>query len=87
MPLPFLEEVMELRMAIEEGKTAGSASPQLSVLEQQLTERRDRLLKEVGESLTRYEQHPEQKGLLKGVRQLLNATKYVQGLLRDLNDR
>ena len=86
MPLPFLEEMMELRMAIEEGKADGPDSPTLLRLEKQLTERRDRLLQEVGERLTHLETKPPEKGLLKEARQLLNATKYVQGLLRDLKE-
>jgi molecular chaperone HscB len=86
IPMDFLEEVMELRMEIESSKAGGADSPQLLALEKRLTERRDQLLKEVGEKLTRQAEQPERKSLLREIRQQLNATKYVQGLLRDIQD-
>ena len=89
MPAAFLLEMLELREAIEELRSsAGPDSPERLAMEGQLAERRDRLLDEAGKLFARLEGLPAgdagRAGLLKEVRQLLNATKYVQGLLRDL---
>jgi molecular chaperone HscB len=80
MPADFLEEMLELRMEIA-GLTPDS--PEAQAMEKQLADRRDALLGSVGRLLdgltadTRAEQ-------LKDARRLLNATKYVQNLIRDL---
>jgi molecular chaperone HscB len=76
VPPAFLEEMLELRMEIA-GLTPDS--PEAAAMEKQLSRRRDALLAQVG-------------GLLDGTsptrltdsRRLLNATKYVQNLIRDL---
>jgi len=81
MPQEFLEEMLELRMAIEEIKTEGPDSPAFSAMEKDLANRRDRLFDRVGMLFD----DKTSLGILKEVRQLLNATKYVQGLLRDLH--
>jgi molecular chaperone HscB len=85
----FLEEMLELRMEIEERRDAGDASsPGRAAMERQLVERRQGLLSEISEQLGRLETLPPERAeripLLVQVRQLLNAAKYVQGLLRDL---
>lgn len=84
MPAAFLEEMLELRMEIE-GLKGDPDSPEFAAMEKQLAERRDRLLADVGARLDRPGAAPDRPKLLKEVRQLLNATKYVQGLLRDLH--
>jgi molecular chaperone HscB len=76
VPPEFLEEMLELRMEIA-GLTPDS--PGATALEKQLAGRRDALLAQVGALLdgagpTR----------LTDARRLLNATKYVQNLIRDL---
>jgi molecular chaperone HscB len=80
VPPEFLEEMLELRMEI-----AGLApdSPAARAMEKQLTERRDGLLAEVGQLLDGLT--PENRGArLADARRRLNATKYVQNLIRDL---
>jgi molecular chaperone HscB len=85
----FLEEMLELRMEIEELRESGDReSPAFAAMEGQLTKRNDRLIEDVGRCFAKLEALPEgdagRKGLLVQVRQLLNAAKYIQGLLRDL---
>jgi len=83
IPAQFLEEMLELRMAIEEIKM-GQDEAAYATMEDQLAQRRERLLTEVGSRFTLLEGRPDPR-LLKEIRQLLNATKFVQGLLRDLH--
>jgi molecular chaperone HscB len=84
MPAAFLEEMLELRMEIE-GLKDQPDSPAFTTMAQQLGERRDALLKDVGTRLDGIAAAPDRGRLLREARQLLNATKYVQGLLRDLH--
>ena len=80
IPAEFLEEMLELRMEIA-GLTPDS--PAAREMEQQLGARRDRLLAEVGQLLDGLT--PENRAArLADARRLLNATKYVQNLIRDL---
>jgi molecular chaperone HscB len=91
MPAEFLEEMLELRMRIGEVKeiTDPDRSDRLN-LELQLTQRRDGLLQEVAKQFERLEAlpagAPERPGVLTAIRQKLNATKFLQGLLRDLRE-
>ena len=85
----FLEEMLDLRMRIEEAKHAADSSERVT-LERDLTRRRDALLADVG---TLFEKlaplppdAPTRRELLVRIRQTLNATKYIQGLLRDLEE-
>jgi molecular chaperone HscB len=73
MPASFLNEMLELRMEIAELKPE---TPQALTMEKQLASRREKLLDQVGQALT--------ANNLPEARRLLNATKYVQNLLRDL---
>ncbi len=83
----FLEEMLELRMEIEELRESGEPSG-LAAMEQQLRERRGRLIGEIAVRFAEYEQLPaseaKRRAILVGVRQLLNTAKYIQGQLRDL---
>ena len=76
VPPEFLEEMLDLRMAIA-GLTPDS--PEAAAMEKQLADRRDALLARVGTLLDG--NSPDR---LTEARRLLNATKYVQNLVRDL---
>jgi molecular chaperone HscB len=83
----FLEEMLELRMEIEEMRE--DADPgKLEVMEVQLQERRGTLIESIASRFAEYEQLAEsdtkRRPLLVAVRQLLNTARYIQGLLRDL---
>jgi molecular chaperone HscB len=78
MPADFLEEMLELRMEIEELREAGAAdSPGRQAMEARLNRRRDDLVQEIAKVF-------ERNDSLLAVRKLLNSAKYIQGLLRDL---
>jgi molecular chaperone HscB len=85
----FLEEMLDLRMEIEELRHSGAAdSPARTAMERQLRERNERLMSDVGRRFAEWEALPANDSrrprVLLQVRQLLNAAKYIQGLLRDL---
>ncbi len=87
----FLEEMLELRMEIEELRAVGDVdSPAQTALERQLQARRDGLLQEVAARFAEIETgsggEERVRPLLGRVRQVLNATRYVRGLLRDLGE-
>jgi molecular chaperone HscB len=83
----FLEEMLELRIEIEELREGGDPAA-LSALEKQLQERRGRLITEIAARFAEYEPLPsseaKRRAILVGVRQLLNTARYIQGQLRDL---
>jgi molecular chaperone HscB len=82
-PAEFLEEMLELRMAIEEAKV----DPATRIdLERSLVERRARLLDEAGQRLESLESAADRAVALTAIRQTLNAAKFINGLLRDLNE-
>ena len=74
----FLMEMMELREQVEEAK--GNAAAQAK-LEQDLIERRERIVAAVGQRLDGA--NPD----LRAARMELNSAKYVNGLLRDFEER
>ena len=76
VPPEFLEEMLDLRMEIA-GLTPDS--PAAAAMEKQLADRRDTLLAQVGTLL-----EGTSPSRLTEARRLLNATKYVQNLIRDL---
>jgi molecular chaperone HscB len=84
----FLEEMLELRMEIEELRQEPADSPRRRNLEIQLSQRSDTFVGELGrwfaelEAMTAGDERRREK--LIEVRRVLNAAKYVQGLLRDL---
>jgi molecular chaperone HscB len=85
----FLEEMLELRMEIEEIREGGHpSSPGRTAMEKQLVKRREGLLNDIAGQFARMEALPhsvgQRKGALLQVRQLLNAARYIHGLLRDL---
>jgi molecular chaperone HscB len=83
MPPEFLEEMLELRMEIEELKTEPE-SPQRAAMEQRLKERREAMLGEVQADFAKLAAGGDKPALLRSIRRRLNALKYVRNLLRDL---
>jgi molecular chaperone HscB len=84
MPPEFLEEVLELRMAIEElRETEPHDSPSRKEMENRLEQRRETMLQEVEKDLAAVTPGNCQAALV-SIRRRLNAIKYIQGLLRDL---
>jgi molecular chaperone HscB len=84
----FLEEMLELRMEIEELREEPPESVGRRDKEKQLRARSDALVAELGHRFADLETLPpgeaQRHGQLVKVREVLNAAKYVQGLLRDL---
>lgn len=76
MPAEFLEEMLELRMEIAE---LTPDSPEAIAMEKRLVDRRDEMLKRVGELL----EGTSPTRLIES-RRLLNGTKYINNLIRDL---
>jgi molecular chaperone HscB len=85
----FLEEMLDLRMEIEElRESSGRDSLGAAAMERQLVARRDKLIDDLACIFAHVEALPaetkERSGPWLQVRQTLNAAKYIQGLLRDL---
>ncbi|MFO0807155.1 MAG: Fe-S protein assembly co-chaperone HscB [Gemmataceae bacterium] len=81
----FLEEMLELRAEVEMAKADAAARAEL---EHSLLARRVALVGEAGRHLDRYDElqtdDARRRELMTQARQALNACKYVQGLLREL---
>ena len=73
-PAEFLEEMLELRMAIAEAEDAAARAD----LEKMLSERKAKLLEEVAELFDKTTE-------LRRIREQLNALKFINGLIRDLH--
>lgn len=86
VPPAFLAEMLEAR---EELEAAKSSPAELERLERAFGARFDEVLGEVAVQFDRLATHqpnsPERVNLLVRVRGLLNAARYVRGLIRDLN--
>jgi molecular chaperone HscB len=83
----FLEEMLDLRMRIEEVKQGHDRDrPGRLQMEVDLIQRRDGLLEMATKQFDRLEQANDRRTALTSIRQTLNATKFIQGLLRDLRD-
>jgi molecular chaperone HscB len=88
MRAEFLEEMLEARMQIEEIKQIRDPdrSDRLN-MEIALVHRRDGLLEEAGKQFGQLDSAPaDRAGVLSAIRQTLNGTKFIQGLLRDLRE-
>ncbi len=84
MPAEFLEEMLDLRMRIEEVKQ--DPGPARAAMEADLVHRRDGLLEEAAKQFDRLGGAADRAGVLRAVRQTLNATRFINGLLRDLRE-
>jgi len=85
----FLEEMLDLRLEIEELRQAGGAdSPGRLEMEARLTRRNIALLDDLSRHFVRLAKlgpdDAQRRSVLLDVRRTLNAAKYIQGLLRDL---
>jgi len=85
----FLEEMLDLRMEIEDMREAGDRhAPSVVAMEHQLNKRRDNLIGDLACRFAHVESPSAAEGtrrdLLLQIRQTLNAARYIQGLLRDL---
>ena len=88
MPMAFLEEMLDVRTRIEEVKQIRDPdrSERLN-MEVALTHRRDGLLEEAAKQFEGLEAaSTDRAGVLTAIRQTLDATKFIQGLLRDLRE-
>ena len=82
-PPEFLEEMLDLRMRIEDAK----ADPAIRAgFERSLLARRGRLLNDAAKGFAKLETASDRSQTLIAIRQSLNATKFINGLLRDLNE-
>jgi molecular chaperone HscB len=87
MPAAFLEEMLELRMKIEEVKEQRDPDRAGRVqMEMDLIQRRDGLRETAAREFYELDRVTDRSAALKAIRQTLNATKFIQGLLRDLQD-
>lgn len=85
MPAEFLEEMLELRMAIEElRESEPHDSPSRQEMEKRLSARRAAMIQGVATDFDALAQTGERATVLRNVRRRLNALKYLQNLLRDL---
>ncbi len=82
MPAVFLEEMLELRMEIEEIKQERDTD-RFEDLAKRLAAQQSGLLAEIEKQYK--SEMSDRQSRLREIRQLLNATKYVQGLIRDLH--
>jgi molecular chaperone HscB len=85
----FLDEMLDLRMEIEELREGGPADSLARLeMEHQLTRRSDALVQALTAAFARLEalpaDNPNRRGVLLQIRQVLNAARFIQGLLRDL---
>ena len=86
----FLEEMLELRMEIEELRDGGNPeSPAMAEMERKLTQRRTKLIDDVACRFAQAESQSatavDRSAALLEIRKTVNAAKYIQGLLRDLH--
>lgn len=88
MPRGFLEEVLKIRMEIEEAKEEGSLDPaRARELHDRISKEREASMAAVASALQQLptKGDPRASAALSGVRERLNTVKYYDGLLRELN--
>jgi molecular chaperone HscB len=87
MPAAFLAEMLELREQVEEARAG--CPDDAAVLADDFGRRYDGLLAGIGEELAQLGRlpvgDPARPRLLAEIRSLLNAAKFVRGLIRDLH--
>ena len=90
MPPGFLEDVLELRMAIEEAREeSGGDSAVAAELAARVDADRESAMRRVADAFEAIEKRPAGEpdaAALLEVRRQLNTVKYLDGLLRELED-
>jgi len=89
MPQGFLEEILELRMEIDEAKEEGLLdSPAVRVLRQRIKREREEAMDTIGVMFREMEasSEPPATAALATIREQLNTVKYRDGLLRELSN-
>lgn len=90
VPQAFLAEMLELRERVEEARAGGTENnPAVSTLATEFQGRYDDLMSEVAGRFAEAESmkpdDPKRAGVLVQIRTILNAAKYIRGLMRDLH--
>ena len=89
MPPAFLAEMLEAREQVEEARAANNAcGSRMAELQDEFAGRYQGLLADAGKGFAKMEAltgEANRGTLLVEIRSLLNAAKYVRGLIRDLN--
>jgi molecular chaperone HscB len=89
MPQAFLAEMLDLREQVEQARVTGRDGPTADRLAGEFSARYDALMDEVAARFAEYDRlppgDPSQATLRPRIRTLLNAAKYVRGLIRDLH--
>jgi len=90
VPQAFLTEMLELRERVEEARAGGNTCMQaVAELGEEFAGRLTGLMAEVGDRFAELEKlptdAPKRPNLRVQIRSLLNAAKYVRGLIRDLH--
>lgn len=78
MPPEFLEEILELRMALMDA----TEDEDRARLERNIKEREASILEEIGRDFAALEGGESRPEMLQSIRRRLNALKYIQNLLR-----
>jgi molecular chaperone HscB len=87
MPPAFLAEMLEAREQIEEAKAGGNTClARIAELQSQFQSQYDDLLADAGRCFENLGSGVDRAKEQAGIRSLLNAAKYVRGLIRDLNE-
>jgi len=86
LPQNFLAEMLEAREEVEQAR---GTPLEVMRLDEEFSKRSAAIVEQVGSAFSRYESlsadDPQRVNLRAQIRGLLNAARYVRGLLRDLN--
>jgi len=89
MPAAFLAEMLEAREAVEVALASASKESETTRLDREFRTQQDQLLHDAAQRFAKIEAMPTAEAgrtkLLTEIRGLLNAIRFVQGLLRDLH--
>jgi molecular chaperone HscB len=87
MPPAFLAEMLEAREQIEDAKNGSNVcASRIAELHAEFESRYDGLLADIADRFAKLDASADLEKLLADIRSLLNAAKYIRGLIRDLNE-